>query len=62
MTEEEHIIVVGKVLSIHHIDYDKQNCKENNLITLCDSCNNRANSNRNYWIEFYTKKVEVKND
>jgi len=28
-----------KKLSIHHIDYDKKNNKEKNLITLCISCN-----------------------
>jgi ribosomal protein L34E len=62
MTEEEHIIVVGKVLSVHHIDYDKINCKSDNLITLCDSCNLRANYNRSYWKEIYTNKVGAKND
>jgi hypothetical protein len=55
MTEEKHLIVIGRVLTIHHIDYDKKNCNEENLITLCDSCNVRANYNRNYWIELYTK-------
>ena len=36
-------------LSIHHIDYDKNNCRPQNLITLCISCNARANFNRNFW-------------
>jgi len=57
MTEEEHLIVYGQVLQVHHIDYDKKNCKEDNLITTCLSCNIRANYNRNYWIEFYTNKI-----
>ncbi len=57
ITEEEHLIVYGKVLSIHHIDYNKQNCKEDNLITLCISCNFRANYNRDYWQKFYTDKI-----
>ena len=57
MTEEEHLIVVGKVLAVHHIDYDKENCNEYNLITLCDSCNIRSNYNRNYWQEVYTNKI-----
>jgi len=55
MTEEEHLIVIGKELSIHHIDYDKKNCKENNLITTCLSCNSRANFNRDYWQKIYAK-------
>ena len=58
MTEEEHIIVYGRVLDIHHIDYNKKNCKEDNLISLCQSCNLRANYNRDYWQEIYTKKME----
>jgi hypothetical protein len=58
MTEEEHLIVYGRVLPIHHIDYNKQNCNSKNLISLCDSCNSRANFNRNYWIELYKDKLK----
>jgi len=57
MTEEEHILVVGTVLHVHHIDYNKQNCKESNLITTCKSCNIKANKNRDYWEKFFTKKL-----
>ena len=56
MTEEEHLIVIRKVLCVHHIDYNKKNCKENNLITLCHWCNLRANFNRDYWKNFYQQK------
>jgi hypothetical protein len=56
MTEEEHLIVIGKSLGIHHIDYDKENCNKNNLITLCNYCNTRANFNKIYWKEFYQNK------
>lgn len=59
MTEEEHLIVYGHSLLIHHIDYNKQNCKENNLITLCRQCNSRVNFNKNYWINYFDKKIEV---
>lgn len=40
-------------LHVHHIDYDKKNCHYLNLITLCPSCNSRANANRTYHQEFY---------
>ncbi len=53
MTEEEHLIVFGQVLSVHHIDYDKKNCKEENLISLCNQCNTKANFNRKYWEEYF---------
>jgi hypothetical protein len=59
MTEEEHIIIYGRVLDVHHIDYNKENCKENNLISTCKQCNTRANYNREYWIKFYQNKIEV---
>jgi hypothetical protein len=48
-------------LSVHHIDYNKQNCKASNLITLCNSCNIRANTNKNYWIPIYNSIVQSKN-
>jgi len=61
MTEEEHLIVIGRVLTIHHIDYNKQNCQKNNLITLCLWCNSRANHNKDYWKNYYqTKIIEIK--
>lgn len=43
----------AKRLGIHHIDYDKKNCHPDNLITLCTSCNSRANTNRTWHTEFY---------
>lgn len=45
--------IMDKNLIIHHIDYNKQNCNEDNLITLCNSCNSIANFNRDYWFAFY---------
>jgi 5-methylcytosine-specific restriction endonuclease McrA len=32
--------------SVHHIDYNKQNCNPENLITLCNSCHSKTNYNR----------------
>lgn len=58
MTEEEHLIVYGSVLNIHHIDYDKKNYKEDNLITVCKQCNTRANYNRNFWREYFRNKIK----
>lgn len=44
-----------KALHVHHIDYNKKNCSEVNLITLCNGCNVKANFNRPYWTEYFTK-------
>lgn len=62
MVEEEHLIVYGRNLEIHHIDYNRKNSNENNLITLCRQCNMRANKNRDYWVEYYTEKMNVNNN
>ena len=40
-------------LVIHHIDYDKKNCHPSNLITVCNSCNLRANTNRAWHADWY---------
>lgn len=40
-------------LSIHHIDYNKENCNIDNLISLCRSCHNKTNHNREYWIKYF---------
>lgn len=41
------------LLFIHHIDYNKMNCKCNNLITLCNSCHSKTNTNRSYWYAYF---------
>jgi len=40
-------------LCIHHIDYNKKNCNPLNLITICQSCNARANIRRIFWQAYY---------
>ena len=44
-------------LNVHHINYDKKNCSPSNLITLCRSCNVRANYRRIWHKSFYTKLI-----
>jgi len=36
-------------LDVHHIDYNKENLEESNLISLCMSCHRKTNYNREYW-------------
>ncbi len=40
-------------LTIHHIDYNKKNCHPSNLITVCNSCNSRANTDRDWHTAWY---------
>jgi len=37
---------------VHHIDYNKKNNIETNLLTLCYKCHSRTNQNRKYWSNF----------
>lgn len=50
----------GRKLSIHHIDYNKDNCNFFNLIVLCHTCNIRANFNRQSWTEYFTDLINEK--
>ena len=47
-----------KRLAIHHIDYDKKNCEDDNLISLCNSCNPKVNANREYWTNYFQQKLQ----
>lgn len=41
------------ILSVHHINYQKSDCAAENLITLCLSCNSKANTDRAWHESFY---------
>jgi hypothetical protein len=44
--------------SIHHINYNKQDCRKRNLITLCMLCNCKANFNRDYYFAYFSYLIE----
>lgn len=46
-------VMTGKGLAIHHMDYDKNNCIDTNLVTLCNKCNTRVNYNKEFWKVFF---------
>ena len=43
----------NKILYLHHINYIKKECRPNNLITLCNSCNVKANYDREWHKSWY---------
>lgn len=53
--EEEH-----RKLSVHHIYYDRENSNMDpeRFITLCNICNNKVNSDRENWTEFFESKLK----
>jgi hypothetical protein len=50
----------GGILNCHHIDYNKNNCSDTNLITTCRACNFAVNNNRSYWKNYFSAKIAVK--
>ena len=52
-TEREELEELNRVLCVNHKDFDKNNCKENNLNTLCLRCNIKINRDREYWTNYF---------
>ena len=48
----------GKSHIPHHINYDKRDNREENLILLCGSHHSQTNYNRQYWINIF-KRIET---
>jgi len=42
-----------RALSVHHIDYNKELCISENLISLCNKCHSLTNTNRPHWTKFF---------
>lgn len=53
-TEKE----LGRRLTIHHIDYDKKNHAEDNLISLSRDSNTKVNYNRDDWTKYFKNKLK----
>lgn len=43
-------------LHVHHIDYNKKNNENSNLISLCRNCHLQTNFNREDWIKYYKER------
>lgn len=51
----------SNILILHHINYDKKDCRPVNLITLCPSCNSKANFDRKWHEAWYSTLMEKRN-
>ncbi len=49
---------LGYKLSVHHIDYDKKNNREDNLLSLCKSCHSQTNYKREDWTNYFKEKLK----
>jgi hypothetical protein len=61
INEKEHKLKYNKKLTIHHIDYNKKNCKEDNLITLClkHNCNANKRKIKRSWIQMFKTIINL---
>lgn len=48
-----------QALDSHHIDYNKLNCRHDNLISLCNSCNGIVNGFRPYWTWYFKERLKI---
>jgi len=58
-TEAEELKELNRVLCVNHINYDKNNCEEENLNTLCLRCNIKVNKEREFWINYFKQCVSA---
>ena len=49
---------VKPALCVHHIDYNKNNCSKNNLISLCCSCHSKTSSTNKKQKKLFEKKYK----
>lgn len=57
-TQEQNLQAYNEKLSVHHIDYDKSNDKDENLITLCKKCHAKCKGNLDYWYAYSRYLIE----
>jgi hypothetical protein len=58
MTEEVHVQKFSRALTVNHIDFDKNNCEETNLNTLCLPCNTKINWDRPKWTAHFKEVMQ----
>lgn len=46
-------------LSVNHINYNKEDCRAENLNALCRACNARVNTNRDFFTLFFRTRMSI---
>lgn len=60
MTIEESKKKWRRTLCVNHINFDKKDCRFENLNVLCLSCNFKVNNNRAYYTDLFQKRMKEK--
>ena len=55
-THQDELTGRSKKLDVHHIDYDKENCDPDNLVSLCRKCHIITNFDREHWYNHFISK------
>jgi len=56
--DRNRCMICGKRAKIvHHIDYDKKNCSEENLCVLCRPHNTMVNGDRKFWEKYISSLI-----
>ena len=59
ISRAKHKEKTGFDLHVHHIDFDKSNLIDSNLMSLCMSCHGKTQKRpTEYWIDYYTKVMK----
>jgi hypothetical protein len=58
--KEENLLGYYKKLHVHHINYNKLDLDNSNLISLCSECHRKTFWNRDYWFAYYIYIMENK--
>ncbi len=56
-TEEEELKELNQVLSVNHIDFNKENLSLDNLNTLCVRCNVKINYKRDKYLSYFKERI-----
>ena len=48
----------GKAFLVHHVNYNKEDHRKENLITLDNSCHAKTNYNREFWKNYFNQKIK----
>lgn len=55
-SQEENYKQYKESLCVHHIDYNKLNVKDDNLIALCKICHCKTSHNHDYWKHYFEQR------